>query len=317
MAVYTHISDEDLIQYLEGFNLGNIISLESITEGIDNTNYKLTTSSGDYILTIFEERINEEDLPFYMGLMQHFHDKGIPCPDVVRNKDGKMFSPIDDKLSAVVTFMAGEHAKNINNHHVKSIGKTLGKMHIAVDGFEMQRESSVSLSACKKLIDDCARFLKQEDPEFLDLLNKELAYQETHYNKYVADLPKGAIHGDLFPDNVFFNNLEEVSAVFDFYFACTDYFVYGLMLTINAWCFNKEGALDIEKQGILLDAYKKERELSDTEKETMQFFGRVAALRILSTRLYDWHHPREDAIVKPHDPMDYLNILKFYQNEAV
>ncbi len=313
MAVYTHFSERAIEEYIEDFNIGNVISLEGITEGIDNTNYKLETTSGDYIITIFEDRVDAKDLPFYMGLMQHLYTKGVPCPEVILNNKGEQFSLIKKKLSAITTFMPGGSVRKITKDYTKNIGKALGKMHVAAEGFNMQHENSMSLSKCKSLIEDCSEFIKREDRGLLCFLREEIEYQETEFDDYSVGIPKGAIHADLFSDNVFFNDLKEVSAVFDFYFSCTGFFIYDLMLTINAWCFDRNGVFDVEKKEALIIAYKEERDLSPKEIKGMNFFGRMAALRIVASRMYDWHHPVRGGLVNLPNPEEHINIIKFYQ----
>jgi homoserine kinase type II len=312
MAVYTHISAEDLKHYLTLFNIGTLVSFTGISDGVENTNYLLVTSHGKYILTLFEKRVSVEDLPFCLSFMDHLYDRDIPCPRIILDKDEKRIVPFKGKPATIITFLEGRWPKRTENFHAEAVGKTLAHMHLGAREFNMHRDNPMSLPVWRTLIDSCGNKLETLEPGLLAFLKKELNWQQDHWPK---NLPAGAIHADLFPDNVFFEE-ERLSGIIDFYFSCNDIFVYDLMLTMNAWCFDISGHLNPEKSSGLLSAYKKERPLNTQERTSLAFFGRAAAMRIIATRLYDWFHPIPDAMVTPKDPLEYVRILKFYQKEA-
>jgi len=307
MAVFTPISEEQLTQHLAQFSLGKLISFVGIAEGVENTNYKLMTEKGPFILTLFERRTRSEDLPFFIAFMKHLHGLGIPCPDVIAATDGREVVSLNGKPAIITSFLEGAWPKHVESFHSAAVGALLGRMHMAAGSFKIKRENAMFLPAWKVLINACAG-----KTDLLPFLQEELAYLEKNWP---AQLPSGAVHADLFPDNVFFTG-KNLTGVIDFYFACADTFVYDLMLTLNAWCFEPSG-LNKEKAALLLEAYQKERPLTEAEKKSLQFFGRAAAIRIIATRLYDLLHPAAGAKVTPKDPLEYARILKFYQTESL
>lgn len=306
MAVFTHISEEQLAQYLLQFDIGRLVSFAGIAEGVENTNYKLITGRGPYILTLFEKRTRAEDLPFVIAFMKHLHGKGIPCPDVIAAADEKQIAPLNGKPAIITSFLDGVWPRQVESFHAAAIGAMLGRMHLAAGSFKMQRVNAMSLPAWKKLINSCAG-----KTDLLPFLQKELDYLEKHQPQ---GLPAGAVHADLFRDNVFFTG-KKLTGVIDFYFSCTDAFVYDLMLTFNAWCFEPAG-LNKQRAALFMNAYQKERSLTDAEKKSLNFMGRAAALRIVATRLYDLLHPPAGAVVTPKDPLEHVQILKFHQTEG-
>jgi homoserine kinase type II len=307
MAVFTHISEEQLTRHLAQFDIGKLASFTGIAEGVENTNYKLITERGRFILTLFEKRTRAEDLPFFIAFMKHLHGRNIPCPGVIAARDGKEIVSLNDKPAIITSFLEGAGVRQIETFHVAQVGKLVAHMHLAVGSFTMRRESAMSLPAWKSLVSACAG-----KTDLLPLLQKELDYLEKNWPK---NLPTGAVHADLFPDNVFFSG-ENLTGVIDFYFSCMDVFAYDLMLTLNAWCFEPAG-LNRDKAALLLEAYQKERPLSEAEKNSLNFLGRAAALRIIATRLYDLLHPAAGAVITPKDPQEHVRILKFHQSENI
>lgn len=308
MAVYTHITGEALTQYLTGFDIGTLVSFEGITEGIENTNYKVVTTKGSFILTLFEKRVRAEDLPFFISYMEHLHREGIPCPDVIVDKSGGKIVPFTGKPAIIISFLEGCWPRDIEIFHVGALGKLLAQMHLAGEKFKVQRANTLWLPEWKSLIERCGEKPDQLHAGLAYTLKQELDYLERNWPK---DLPAGAVHADLFPDNVFFSG-QKLTGVIDFYFSCTESFAYDLMLALNAWCFEPEG-LNRKKSAALIHAYEELRPLTNAEQEALGFMGRAAALRIVATRLYDWFHPVEGAVVKLKDPMEYARILNFYQ----
>jgi homoserine kinase type II len=306
MAVFTHISAEQLAQHLLVFDIGTLVSFTGVSEGVENTNFKLVTTRGQFILTIVEKRTRAEDLPFLTAYMKHLYDKGIPCPDVVAAVDGKEITTLAEKPAIITTFLPGAWPRRIENFHVAAVGTLLAHMHLAAGSFTPQRKNTMSLPEWKSLIWSCAG-----KTDLVPLLQKELEYIGDNLPQ---NLPSGAVHADLFPDNVFFTG-EKLTGVIDFYFSCTDNFVYDLMLALNAWCFEPAG-LNRQKAKQFLDAYQKERPLTAAELESLPFFGRAAALRIIATRLYDLLHPASGATVTAKDPHEHVRILEFYQTQS-
>jgi homoserine kinase type II len=303
MAVFTHITQEQLAVHLAQYDIGAPVSFAGIAEGVENTNYKLVTAKGAFILTLFEKRTKAEDLPFFVSLIRHLRGKGIPCPAVVAARNGADIVPLEGKAALITGFLEGKSPAPISVSHARAAGKMLARMHLAAGDFALQRENSLSLPGWKRLIAACGG-----KSEAVPRLEEELAYLESRWPK---GLPAGAVHADLFPDNTFFT-AEEMTGVIDFYLACTDFFAYDLMLTLNAWCF-EGGSFNKEKAAAFFGAYEKLRPLSPAEEESLPLFGRAAALRIVATRLYDQLHPAPGALVTPKDPQEYMRILAFYR----
>lgn len=307
MAVFTHITEEQLKQHLTQFDIGGLVSFTGINEGVENTNYKLTTTQNNFILTIFEGRTRQEDLPFFSTFMKHLHGQGIPCPDVIADKEGREVAILIGKPSFITGFLPGGWPGQIEDFHAAAVGQTLAQMHLAGASFKMQRKNTMSLPAWQTLIEAC-----KGKSDLVPALLEELSCVEAHWPQ---NLPSGAVHADLFPDNVFFSG-QKLTGVIDFYFSCTDVFAYDLMLTLNPWCFGKDG-LNRKRAAQFLAAYEAVRPLSAAEKQSLDFFGRAAALRIIATRLYDWLHRPPGAAVTPKDPLEHVRILNFYQKESL
>lgn len=309
MAVYTHISETDLREHLTRFDLGELLSFDGISEGVENTNYRLETTRGRYILTLFEKRIERDELPFYITFMEFIRENGVPAPYAAEAKTGEKITDFNGKPSVITPFLEGVWSRNPTAVQCEALGNTLGRMHLAGRKFPLKRKNSLSLPAWKNLILASADRADTIEPGLAALLEGELQYLEKNWPKY---LPKGAIHGDLFPDNIFFLG-NDISGVIDFYFACYETLAYDLMLTLNAWCFDKQGGFSKDKAAALLHAYQAVRPLSKGETKALPFFGAAAALRIVSTRLYDWLNPVEGALVRPLDPLEHVRILKFHR----
>lgn len=309
MAVYTHITEDDLKTHLTRFDLGELLSFEGISEGVENTNYKLETTAGRFILTLFEKRADAEELPFYITFMEFAREQGVPAPLAAPAKSGEKIVALNGKPSVITTFLEGVWSKEPTVAQCAALGEMLAKLHAAGRKFSLRRKNTMALFAWKSLILACLEGADRIGNNLGDTLQGELDFLEKNWPKY---LQKGAVHADLFPDNVFFLG-DEISGVIDFYFSCTDAFAYDLMLTLNAWCFDRHGAFFQDKAAALLKAYHAKRPLPPLEVKSLSFFGRAAAVRIIATRLYDWLNPVEGALVKPKDPLEHVRILKFHQ----
>jgi homoserine kinase type II len=310
MAVYTEVTDEDLRSFVAQYDLGDVLSCKGIAEGVENSNFLLVTESGPYILTLYEKRTRREDLPFFLGLMQHLADKGIACPLPVQAKDGQPLHELCGRPAVIVTFLSGMWPKRISPQHCAQLGKALARLHLAVADFRMERPNALSLPGWKDLFEKCAARADEVSPGLRATLEAELAALEAHWPK---DLPSGVIHADLFPDNVFFRD-GELSGLIDFYFACNDFLVYDVVICLNAWCFEPGGDFNATKARLLLTAYQRVRPLSQQELAALPWLCRGSAVRFLLTRLYDWLNHPPGAFVKPKDPLEYLRKLRFHQS---
>ncbi|MDA0781812.1 MAG: homoserine kinase [Rickettsiales bacterium] len=308
MAVYTIVSDEQLDELIADYDIGKAVNLQAIEQGIENSNYFLTTDKSKYVLTIYEKRVKTEDLPFYLNLMEHLSKKGVPCPIPIKNKNGTNLSKVNDRSCAIVSFLKGKNTKNIRNEHLCELGANLAKMHIAASDFDMELKNNFSLNAWGSLFNSVK--------DNVDSLRKGLRAEiEDELGKYTVNWPKslysGVVHADLFPDNVFFQDGKLVGII-DYYFACNDYLMYDLAICLNAWCFENNNEFNITKAKKFLNSYNGVRKISEEELNALPILAGGAALRFLLTRLYDWFNPVEGALVKPKDPMEYLQKLRFH-----
>lgn len=309
MAVYTEVSDEDLTSFIASYGLGELLSYKGIAEGVENTNYVVHTSKGTFILTLYEKRVARGDLPFFLGLMEHLAKAGVSCPIPVRNLAGEYLSELSGRAAALITFLEGFWVRRPRIEHCAALGRALAKLHLAGRDFSLTRANALGPSGWRPLFE---RFSGRAD-EIAGSLHKtvsgELAFLDAHWPR---NLPSGVIHADLFPDNVFFRG-GELSGLIDFYFACNDALAYDIAICLNAWCFEPDYSYNVTKGRALLAAYEEVRALSAAERTGLPILARGAALRFLLTRSYDWLNTPKDALVKPHNPIDYLRRLRFHQ----
>ncbi len=311
MAVYTDVSDEDVSKFVAAYDIGDVLSCKGIAEGVENTNFMLTTDLGAYILTLYEKRVDPADLPFFLGLMEHLAKRGIPCPTPVHASDGEALRSLCDRPAAIVTFLPGLWPKRITSDHCREVGEHLARMHMSGSDFDIPRPNSLSVDSWRPLLESSGRIETDGVSAGLyDVLSDELMYLESHWP---AGLPSGAIHADLFPDNVFFRD-GHLSGMIDFYFACSDAFAYDIGICLNAWCFEPDGSFNITKARRMLATYRIERGFTQEELDALPILARGAALRFLLTRLYDWLNTPEGAYVVPKDPMEYVRKLRFHQS---
>jgi len=308
MAVYTKVSDSEIADLLQDYNIGSVKELKAIEQGVENSNYFLTTDKAKYVLTIYEKRVNESELPYYIGLMQHLAKKGFPCPLPVTNKKGDALSKIQGRPCAIVTFLHGKGTNTIRNSHLEELGRNVARMHLAASDFPLKRKNDLSVHCWEEL------FYKIKDQA--DGLKKGLATEvasnlETLSANWPSSLYSGVIHADLFPDNVFFTG-DKFAGVIDFYFACNDFLMYDIAICLNAWCFENNNEFNVTKARKLLSSYNKVRPISEEELDALPTLASGAALRFLLTRLYDWFNTDETALVKPKNPLEYLERLRFH-----
>jgi homoserine kinase type II len=309
MAVYTDVGDADLEELRKAYDLGAILAFKGIAEGVENSNFLLRAEAGTYILTLYEKRVAEEDLPFFLGLMEHLAERGIRCPLPVRGRDQKVARRIAGRPAALITFLDGMWVRRPQPHHCAALGQSLAEMHEAGRDFPLRRANALSVSDWRPLFEMSRERADTVELGLADLVDAELAQLAT---EWPTDLPSGVIHADLFPDNVFFLN-GRLSGLIDFYFACNDLLVYDLAVCLNAWCFEPDNAFNVTKGRALIQAYASARELRPEELEALPILARGAALRFLLTRLYDWLTVPPGALVTPKDPREYLRKLRFHQ----
>ncbi|MCE3255858.1 MAG: homoserine kinase [Rickettsiaceae bacterium] len=327
MAVYTKLSSAEIAGFIkQNYQIGELVSFKEIIDGIDNSNFIIETDKGKFILTIFENRINRDELPFFMDLKLHLTKHGINCAKPVENKSGLLLSSIKNKSTSIVSFLNGTTLKpqenglysSISTNHCSQIGSVLALMHNAVIDFAGFRKNDLGILGWRKLFDKISdrienyqNGLKQEVESYINFLEQN--WQSHHQS--------GAIHADLFPDNVFFDESGNLSGVIDFYFAANDLFIYDLAIAINAWCFDGNNKFSEEKYMALLNQYQKNRDINPDEINFLKVALIGASMRFLLTRLNDLFFTPADSLVKIKDPKEYLQKIRFffdkYENKIV
>jgi homoserine kinase type II len=310
MAVYTEIADEEVQAFAGEYEIGRVVACKGIAEGIENSNFLLVTECGSYILTLYEKRVKQHDLPFFLALMEHLAARDIPCPTPIRGRDGRALRTLAGRCAAIVTFLRGMWPRRPTVMHCQALGAALAKMHIAGEDFPIRRENDLSVSGWRPLYEATAARANALSPDLTMELAGELATLE---RRWPQDLPFGVIHADLFPDNVFFEG-ERLSGLIDFYFACQDFLAYDLAVCINAWCFETDGSFNVTKTRRFVAEYQRVRPLFPEELRELPLLARGAAMRFLLTRLYDWLHAPKNALVTPKNPMEYLQKLRFHRS---
>ena len=307
MAVYTDVSFEDLERLLEQYDIGTPMSFKGIAEGIENSNFYLQTDRSAFILTLYEKRVAAEDLPFFLGLMEHLAERGLHCPLPVKTRQGHALVNLNRRNATIVTFLTGIALRRPDAAHCASAAATLAKLHKAGEGFALTRPNALGPKGWLPLAQSIHGADTIEDG-LTDLIGGALADLQS---AWPSNLPAGVIHADYFPDNVLFVG-SEVGGVIDFYFACNDAYAYDLAIMLNSWCFELDGSYNITKGQSVINAYRAARPLSDDEIHALPVLMRGAALRFLLTRTYDWLNPDPNALVKPKDPREYAKKLRFH-----
>lgn len=309
MAVYTALTDADVAALLAAYDIGPALASEGIAEGVENTNYKLTTPAGRFILTLFEKRVAAADLPFFMGVMEQLAAKGFGAPRPIATRAGSYLSEVKGKPAAIVSFLDGAWPRKWDVSHCAAVGEALARMHLALAGFEGERANALSLDGWEALITRRLDKVEMLRPGLAALIERDMAEVRA---AWPTGLPRGVIHADLFPDNALFTG-ERLSGVIDFYFACTDFLAYDLAVCLNAWCFEDERAYSRERAEAMIGAYQAVRQLNPDERRALPTLARGAALRFFATRLTDWTATANGATVTPKDPMEYAKKLAFYR----
>ena len=308
MAVYTEVSFEALEALLEHYDIGVPTSFKGIAEGVENSNYLLHTTKGNFILTLYEKRVAAADLPFFLSLMRHLAAQGLPCPLPVTNKAGAATASVNGRPAAILTFLEGLSLRRPQPVHCEAAGEALARLHIAGQSFTMSRPNALGPSGWQALVEATR---KQADRVQEGLAQLIIRSHDELRARWPETLPAGVIHADLFPDNVLFVD-SAVSGLIDFYFACNDALAYDLAVMLNSWCFEADGAFNVTKSKALLKGYRRRRELDRAEVEAMPLLCAGAALRFTLTRLYDWLNPDQGALVRPKDPREFARALRFH-----
>jgi homoserine kinase type II len=312
MAVYTDVSESELVEFLKAYSIGDLLSYKGIAEGSENSNFLLHTGSGSYILTLYEKRVDEADLPFFLGLMQHLAHKGISCPLPVERRDGGVIGTLAGRKAALITFLEGMWMRRPSAVQCREVGKALAGLHLAGADFALTRRNALQIDGWKKLWDGARDRADEVEPGLVAEVDADFAAIAAAWPQ---DLPAGVIHADLFPDNVFFLG-DRLSGLIDFYFACNDLYAYDVATCLNAWCFEKDHAFNLTKGAALLAGYQSVRPLSAAEVEALPVLARGSALRFMLTRLYDWLTIPDGALVQKRDPLEYVRRLRFHRTIA-
>ena len=311
MAVFTEVSESKAQELLTQLQLGDLVELQGIQGGIENTNYFLTSSVGAYVLTLFE-RLTHQQLPFYLHLMKHLAHHGIPVPDPVANSDGDILLTVEGKPAAVVNRLLGRSELAPTPRHCHAVGDTLARMHLAGKDYNRHQPNLRGLTWWNETVPVVLPFLNASQSS---LIQNELAFQNHVANSSAyAALPCGPVHADLFRDNVMFEGTGDtlqLTGFFDFYFAGVDTWLFDLAICLNDWCIDLDtGSLDAEKTTALLAAYQVVRPLIAAERHLLNPMLRAGALRFWTSRLWDFHLPREASMLTPHNPTHFERVLR-------
>jgi homoserine kinase type II len=308
MAVYTKLEHKEVEQFLEQYSINNLESYQGIIEGVENTNYLIKTSLQNYILTIYEKRVNEKDLPFFIKLLSSLSENKFPCPKPIANKNNQKINKIKNKNAALVTFLNGKSKNKLTSEDCFEIGKVTAQLHEITKEFAINRKNNLSIENWDAILEKSIE--KKTDLE-KSIVEKTKNYLEFLKKNWPKNLPTGIIHADLFADNIFFTN-NKVSGIIDFYFACNDFFAYEIAICLNSICFDNNSTFNMNKAKNLIDGYTSIRKLSDDEKKYLPILSMGAAMRFFITRLYDFYHTDNRAEVKIKDPFEYFKKVEFH-----
>ena len=313
MAVYTKLSENELRDFFSNYNLGKVLSYKGIQEGIENTNYSIQTEKGRFILTLYEKRVDEKDLPFFIGLMKNLFDKNFPSPEPIINKNGNYINKIVDKKAAVISFLEGQTKKVLTPNDCFQVGIYTAKLHLITKTLTGKRENKLSLNSWRDIYNKVKKDCSNIHKNLPKVIEKNLEEIEKNWPK---DIPSGIIHADLFPDNIFFKN-NKLSGIIDYYFSCNDTYAFEIAVCLNALCFegkNENLSFNVTKAKKFIDGYSSIRKLTKKEKTSLKILCQGAAMRFLLTRVFDYLNLIEGAIVKIKDPVEYLKRLEFHNN---
>jgi homoserine kinase type II len=313
MAVYTKLDKEDVERILANYSIGKLKEFKGIEEGIENTNYFIFVDDRKYILTIYEKRVKEKDLPFFSQLMSNLNKAGFKCPVPIENNNKKTISNYKNKNLMIVSFLEGKAKNILSPDDCKSVGKEIGRMHEITKNFKIQRENNLSINSWRKIFDQVKDKCVEIHKDLPLLIESNLKDVEKNWPK---NLPRGIIHADLFSDNIFFKD-NVFSGIIDFYFSCNDFYALEIAICFNALCFDgpkNNLSFNVTKAISFMNGYSQLRKLNNDEKKYIKVLSQGTALRFLLTRVFDSLNTVEGAIVKVKDPMEYLVRLEFHKN---
>ena len=313
MAVYTKLSENELKEFFSKYNLGSLKNYKGIKEGIENTNYFIQTEKGKFVLTLYEKRVNEKDLPFFISLMRNLFDNDFPCPEPIINKNGNYISEIVKKKAAVISFLDGKSKSNLSPNNCFEIGVHTAKLHLITKNLSGKRVNELSVNSWKKIYQKVKKDCSKIHKNLPQIIEKNLDEIEKEWPK---NIPSGIIHADLFPDNIFFKD-NKLSGIIDYYFSCNDFYAFEIAVCLNALCFegkNENLSFNVTKATKFINGYYSIRKLTDEEKNLLIILCKGAAIRFLLTRVFDYLNLIEGAIVTVKDPIEYLKRLEFHDN---
>ncbi len=302
MSVFTTVTEGELGRWLEDYSVGTLTEMRGIAAGIENTNYSVTTTGGRYVLTLFE-KLTPAELPFYLNLMAHLAERGVPSAHPVANRSGNYLGSLNGKPAALVAFLEGRDLESPTPRHCAAVGSVLAQLHLAGQSYPAKIDNPRGPKWWKSVMPDILPFLSAEESA---LLKEEVRFQSLYR---FSDLPRGAIHADLFRDNVLFAG-DRIAGVIDFYFACTDVLLYDVAIAVNDWCLAADGSLDAGRTRAFLDAYSAIRPCTPIERGAWPVMLRAGALRFWVSRLYDFHLPRPGELTHAKDPGHFRRILE-------
>lgn len=318
MAVYTHLSAEDLSELISHYDVGELISAKGIAEGVSNSNWLIATmrsngQSSRFILTMYERRIDLDDLPYFLGLLDHLSDKGCPVPRTIHDKDGAEYRMVDGKAVALIEFLPGVSPTRPTLEQTQAVGAELARMHLASEGFARTRANTMGFSHSLVTLAKCgADNLASIHPDLPAIL--EPARETAAID--LSGLPQAQIHADLFPDNVLMLD-GRVTGMIDFYFACTGSMLLDLATTHAAWCFDPDTGEALSNSGTeFLNAYDSIRKLTQSERDMFASVAKGACLRFVASRVEDWLETPNDALVTRKDPMEFVKRWRYYHDNA-
>jgi homoserine kinase type II len=309
MAVYTDLTDDELAGLLADFELGAPLAFKGIAEGVENSNFLLETEAGRFILTVYEKRVREADLPFFLELMQWLAAHGYPSATPMPDRGGRLLKQVRGKPCAIVSFLPGLSVRRPGVAHCREAGEGLARLHLAAEGFPGRRANDLGQAAWAPMFEGLAADAERLKPGLAAVIEADLARFERAWPR---GLPAGIVHADYFPDNVFFQ-AGRFAGTIDFYFACEDQLAYDIAVALNAWCFEPDGSFNITAARAMVAGYEAHRPLSAAERAALPLLAHGAAMRFFLTRLHDWHATPAGALVRPKDPLEYERKLAVHR----
>lgn len=313
MAVYTIVEINELQALLKKYDIGKLISCKGIAEGVENSNYFIETDQNKFVLTLYENRTNEDELPFFFNLLDHLHNEGIAVPKFIAAKDGSILQRLAGKPACIIEFLSGVSITSPTEKAARSTGAILAKMHLALQDYKEIRTNTMGLDVWQKMVNECSvDDINAIDGYLYQLINDELDYLHKNWPR---SLPKSVIHADLFPDNVLLMD-EEVSGLIDFYFAATDIVDYDIAVTHAAWCFSSDGSKFYPNiSDAFLRSYHQIKPINAISREYLPVLFRGASLRFIISRTVDWINTPAEALVTKKDPIAFARRLEYYTND--